>query len=146
MQGARALRDGPKKWSGGEKGRSHILKIRGTLGNWNKDSAWSVLIVWATYDCLLRIISLKLLKDQTLQAKEMSWAVKALRNCCILWLGAARIGAPCQGVQGYRATGFGGKYQPLRFVDSGASRMEIWRGKSGRNGTGTRKLEVKAMS
>ena len=41
------------------------------------------------------------------------------------------------------ATGFGGKYQPLRFVYSGASRMEIWTGKSG---TGTRKLEVKAMS
>ena len=50
-----------------------------------------------------------------------------------------------KGVQGYRATGFGGKYQPLRFVDSGASRMEIWTGKSGQNGTGTRKLEVKAM-
>ena len=61
-------------------------------------------------------------------------------------MGAARIGVPCQGVQGYRATGFEGKYQPLRFVDSGASRMEIWTGKSGQNGTGTRKLEVKAMS
>ena len=41
----KSLERGTKKWSGGEKGRSHILKIRGTLGNWNKDSAWSVLIV-----------------------------------------------------------------------------------------------------
>ena len=48
--------------------------------------------------------------------------------------------------QGYRATGFGSKYQqPLRFVDSEASRMEIWRRKSGQNGTRTHKLEVKAM-
>ena len=71
--------------------------------------------------------------------------VEVGRHCCILSLDAARIGAPCQGVRGYRATGFEGKYQPLRFVDSGASKMEIWTGKSGQNGTGTRKLEVKAM-
>jgi len=53
--------------------------------------------------------------------------------------------ALAKGCKDIRATGFGGKYQPLRFVDSVASRMETWTGKSGQNCTGTRKLEVKAM-